>query len=106
MQTNAAGGSRERLRILNQCNLMYRADIARQTAHLLSTLSDHDLPSRVQEIASSFEARFGVRDMVAFLELLGQSLEIRGGTQAALTVRGEVSRYLPRKRSRNRSKEK
>ncbi len=76
----------------DRCRLMYRVEVARQAAHLESTLHASDIPPRVRRLVTEFEARFGAADVRPFLHLLCQALELRGNRDAELAVRREMER--------------
>ncbi|HTJ95480.1 MAG TPA: hypothetical protein VL424_20480 [Pararobbsia sp.] len=80
----------------SRCRFMYSVEVARQAAHLESTLHAADIAPRVRHVVSDFEARFGAADVRPFLKLLCQALEVRGSRDAEIAVRREMERLRAR----------
>lgn len=80
----------------HRCRFTYSLEVARQAAHLESTLHTSDIAARVRSVVSDFEARFGSDDVRPFLRLLAQALALRGSRDAELAVRREMERLRTR----------
>ncbi|CAM2140614.1 protein of unknown function [Pararobbsia alpina] len=79
-----------------RCRVTYSLEVARQAAHLESTLHTADIGPRVRRVVSDFEAQFGAADVRPFLRLLCQALEVRGSRDAEVAVRREMERLRAR----------
>ncbi|WP_175105497.1 hypothetical protein [Pararobbsia alpina] len=85
---NQYGGSER-----NRCRVTYSMEVARQAAHIESTLHVEDMSARVRNVVSEFEAQFGADDVRPFLQLLCRALEARGSSEAERVVRRELGRF-------------
>lgn len=65
----------------------YKAELARGSSHIASTLTSSTRAAAIAEVVSDFRELHGSENLLPFLELLAEALEKRNSSDAAAAVR-------------------